>query len=81
MIEEIPAPPIEPPPVIIDDEVIYVHILPHSHNDAGWNMPYEGYYSWATSKILSNVVDHLYSNPHTTFNWADTSFLSRWWGD
>lgn len=53
-------PIIEPVMPEIDDEVIYVHILPHSHNDAGWNIPYEGYYGQMTGRILNSVIDALF---------------------
>jgi len=59
-----------------DEEVIFVHLIPHSHNDAGWNKPYEDYYSWAVERILTSMVAFLRTHETATFNWADISFLN-----
>jgi hypothetical protein len=58
-----------------------VHMIPHSHNDAGWLLPFEGYYKNSTEQTLTTVVDSLLSNPQYTFHWADIGFFNRWWND
>lgn len=60
---------------------LIVHLIPHSHNDAGWLQPFEGYYRSSTNKTLTTVVESLIENQNYTFHWADIAFFNRWWQD
>ena len=58
-----------------------VVVVPHSHDDAGWQRTFEGYYRDETKAILNNVMAWLSTNPQSKFIWVETSFLQRWWLD
>ena len=57
---------------------IEVFIVPHSHNDPGWNESIDWYYTNFTRDILNNVITLLKENPLFKFSWAETIFLSMW---
>ena len=42
---------------------LVIHVAPHSHNDAGWLMPFEDYYKKFTKNILDRVVNYLAQHP------------------
>ena len=60
---------------------LVIHLIPHSHNDAGWLKSFEGYFHCCTNKTLTSVVQSLLENDSYTFHWADTAFFNRWWQD
>ena len=61
------------------NETVFVHIIPHSHDDSGWLDTYEGYYQKQVSRILTGVVYYLEGHPEKRFTWANTSFFERWY--
>ena len=65
---------IEEPP-----KVINLHIIPHSHTDAGWIEPIDWYYDNWVHNIFDNIVEEMYSNTEITFVWADTNYLHQWY--
>ena len=62
---------------------IDVVVMPHTHDDAGWQRTFEGYYEVEVTPILNNVVAWLTQNlsDARVFNWVESSFLERWWVD
>ena len=72
-----------PPPPAPGVSFIDVVVLPHTHDDAGWQRTFEGYYEVEVTPILNNVVAWLTQNlsDARVFNWVETSFLQRWWED
>ena len=62
---------------------IDVIVIPHTHDDAGWQRTFEGYYEVEVAPVLDNVVSWLTQNVSDArvFNWVETSFLQRWWVD
>lgn len=58
---------------------IKLHLIPHSHTDAGWIETIDWYYSNRVRQIISSLTESLYTNPDRTFVWADTNFLYTWW--
>ncbi|KAK3090813.1 hypothetical protein FSP39_014890 [Pinctada imbricata] len=56
-----------------------VIILPQSHNDPGWLMPFEAYYKNKTVNILDNTVKYLTMYSKMTMIWPEVIFLDRWW--
>ena len=62
-----------------DPDTVEVHIICHSHTDAGWYNTYDAYFNSKVKSILSHTVEALSKHKHLKFNWADTSFLAKWW--
>ena len=50
----------------------------HTHTDAGWAETYDSYYH-KVDRILEQVVKQLKKDTSLKFNWADTSFLAKWY--
>ena len=67
-----------PPPLRYTVDVV---IIPHSHQDAGWQRTFEGYYQVEVTPILNNVLAWLSADPLAKFNQVEASFLQRWWVD
>ncbi|XP_035828078.1 alpha-mannosidase 2 [Aplysia californica] len=56
-----------------------VILLPHSHNDPGWQRTVNEYYTYQTKHILNNMVNKLTQYSNMTFVWAETVYFSMWW--
>lgn len=67
--------------------MINVHLVPHSHDDAGWLKTVDQYYFGSRSDIqkagvqyiLDSVVKQLISDPNKRFIYAESSFFFKWW--
>lgn len=64
---------------------ITIHVIPHSHDDAGWIWTFEQYYtrtggSWASVKsILDNMVLSLEDDKDRTFIYVEMAFFTKWY--
>ena len=58
-----------------------VHVIPHSHCDAGYRESFEGYYDGQVRNIINTMLEALNSSSSRKFVWEETSFLSRWWSE
>lgn len=56
-----------------------MHVIPHSHCDAGYTKTFEDYFTKEVKSILDTVVDALGKDSQKRFVWEEVSFLSRWW--
>ena len=70
-----------------DDRTLYVHLVPHTHDDVGWlKTPHQYYYGFnntiqqaAVKYILDTAIAALSQNPDRTFTYVETAFFSAWW--
>lgn len=70
-----------------DTASLRVHVVPHTHDDAGWLKTVDQYYvgseqhiqSACVRLILDTVVQCLRNEPSRKFTFAEISFFSRWW--
>ncbi|CAI8011181.1 Lysosomal alpha-mannosidase [Geodia barretti] len=75
--------------VTASDDKIYVHIVPHTHDDVGWLKTVDEYFYGANNSIqhagvqyiLDTVVDELQKNPNRTFIYVEMAFFVRWWNE
>jgi len=64
-----------------------VHIVPHTHDDAGWLKTVDQYYAGLNnsiqhafvSNVLDTVVKCLEENPDRKFMYVEQAFFQRWW--
>ena len=56
-----------------------VHLVPHSHNDVGWQLTVDQYAARDVFYIIETVVDALAANQHRRFIYAEVAYFSRWW--
>ena len=65
-------------------EPINIHIVPHSHDDAGWLYTADEYYTGnnceyiSVKNILDDMVISLYNDPTRTFVYAEMFFFEKW---
>lgn len=64
-------------------EFIYVHLVPHTHNDAGWLWTADSYF-WGNSRgcvrcILDNIIFFLQRNSSRRFVYAEQLYFQEWW--
>ncbi|ESN93206.1 hypothetical protein HELRODRAFT_89226 [Helobdella robusta] len=60
-------------------EKLRVHVVPFSHNDPGWKLTPDSYFSAFTKNILDIVLDKLHFNEEMTFTWSEVILLKRWY--
>lgn len=60
-------------------KTINVHVVPFSHNDAGWLSTPDSYFEYNSKKILDNVLKQLNKNHKMTFVWSEIWFIKRWY--
>ena len=53
-------------------------LIPHSHDDLGWNWTIEEYYVDKVSKILDTVITSLEKNSERKFVYSEVGFLKIW---
>ena len=58
--------------------VLTVHVVAHSHCDAGYKKTFRGYHDTEVSRILTSVTAALRAVPDRTFIWSESSFLQAW---
>eukprot|EP00928_Gymnodinium_smaydae_P071618 TRINITY_DN55154_c0_g1_i1.p1 TRINITY_DN55154_c0_g1~~TRINITY_DN55154_c0_g1_i1.p1 ORF type:complete len:1000 (-),score=187.82 TRINITY_DN55154_c0_g1_i1:255-3206(-) len=66
---------------------VLVHLVPHTHDDAGWLKTVDQYLSGQNNSIqhanvkliLDTVVDSLQKNPDRKFTYVEIAFFARWW--
>jgi len=51
----------------------------HSHDDVGWQLPPELYFSQRVEQIISSVVRALLKDPKRRFSQTEMYFFERWW--
>jgi hypothetical protein len=64
-----------------------LHVVPHTHDDAGWLKTVDQYYMGShqdiqqagVQYILDTVVQCLEADSSRTFIYAEIAFFSRWW--
>lgn len=59
---------------------IRVHIVPHSHMDAGWLSTFEEYSDEWVTKILTSVTQKMVKNPQYKFTIGDVAYFQNWYG-
>uniref|UniRef100_A0AC35FAW4 Alpha-mannosidase n=1 Tax=Panagrolaimus sp. PS1159 TaxID=55785 RepID=A0AC35FAW4_9BILA len=70
----------------INDDVINVHLICHSHDDLGWIINVDEYFSRLRPRLIPASVEHIYNtvlielerDPEKKFSFAETGFLTRW---
>ncbi|CAG9856046.1 unnamed protein product [Phyllotreta striolata] len=63
---------------------INVHIIPHSHNDVGWVLTENQYFTGvgatiSVDNIITSVVQALKRSPKRKFTQVETAFFWQWW--
>ena len=61
------------------DIPVTIHIVSHSHQDAGWLRTIEEYFNSDVSAIYTSVFNVLVSDSTKTFTHAEIKFFSMWW--
>ncbi|ETV68894.1 hypothetical protein H257_15245 [Aphanomyces astaci] len=61
------------------DDVVNVHLIPHTHDDAGWLLTVDEYFTEQVDYILDTVLVELHKNPDRRFMYVEQAFLRRWW--
>ena len=58
---------------------INVHLVPHTHDDTGWQVTVDQYFFQDVYFVVDTVVDNLLKDPNRRFMYVETAFFARWW--
>lgn len=65
----------------IDESKINVHLIPHTHDDTGWQVTVDQYFFNEVYYVVDTVVDQLLKDPNRHFIYVEIGFFSRWWDE
>src|SRR5687768_124992 len=70
----------------ITQQQITVHVVPHTHDDAGWCNTFDQYYygkntTNCVKDILDNMILTLSDNENRTFIYVEMAFFIKWYKD
>jgi hypothetical protein len=65
---------------------LVIHLIPHSHDDLGWNLKIDEYfYKYSdriscgnVSGIISEIVDSISFDSDKRFTWSEMKYLRMW---
>jgi hypothetical protein len=66
---------------------LFIHLVPHSHDDVGWLKTVDGYFSGARRDIqdanvemtLDTVIQNLLRDPNRRYTQVEMKFFQMWW--
>jgi hypothetical protein len=56
-----------------------IFLVPHTHDDVGWQKTVGAYFDSSVTHILSTVTADLTANRHHRFIWSEVKWLEMWW--
>ena len=59
---------------------INVHLVPHSHDDTGWQVTVDQYFATEVFYIIDTLLQNLKQDPNRKFIYVETGFFARWCG-
>ena len=76
-------------PELYSDDVINVHVVPHTHDDVGWLKTVDQYYIGSNNSIqhagvqyvLDSAIAQLQKDPNRRFTYVEMAFFARWFYD
>ena len=60
---------------------INVHLVPHTHDDTGWQITVDQYFFTEVYYVVDTVIDQLVKDPMRHFIYVETGFFARWWDE
>ncbi|KAK7113102.1 lysosomal alpha-mannosidase-like [Littorina saxatilis] len=63
----------------VKDDMINVHVVPHTHDDVGWLSTVDQYYYEQVQYILDSVIPELEKDPSKRFIYVEIAFFARWY--
>lgn len=60
---------------------INVHLVPHTHDDTGWQVTVDQYFYQEVFYIVDTVIQNLIEDPNRRFIYVETGFFARWWDE
>eukprot|EP00347_Sterkiella_histriomuscorum_P016349 403353533 len=72
-----------------DPTHLYVHLVPHTHDDVGWLKTVDQYFTGTNisshtgfvEMILDTVIDELIDDPNKRFTYVEMKFFTMWWNE
>lgn len=67
---------------------LYIHLIPHTHDDVGWKISVDQYFSGTgrmdvsltgVDLILDNTIRELIKDPKKRFSYVEMKFFTMWW--
>ncbi|KAF8561841.1 hypothetical protein P879_10958 [Paragonimus westermani] len=63
------------------EEMLNLHLVPHTHDDVGWTATVSNYYENSVSSIISSTVAALMSNSSYRFTYVEMAYFHKWWNE
>jgi alpha-mannosidase len=58
---------------------INVHLVPHTHDDTGWQVTVDQYFVNEVFFVIDTVIQNLRDNADRKFIYVEIGFFARWW--
>ena len=69
----------DPDPDTNNNPYHQIFLLPHTHDDVGWQYTVFGYFNNSVRHILDSVTADLGSHPEHRFIWSEIKWIEMWW--